>query len=73
MSREGVTIAIPKNREEFDEKTYTLAKDAHVTFDGNNKKLADIKITENGPFVHLRLAFDQKTVQSLTARQPGAR
>ncbi len=68
-----ITIAIPKSREEVDEKTYTLSKDARINYDGNEAKLADIKIGENGPFVQLRLTLDQKTVQSLTARQPGTR
>src|ERR1051325_6237589 len=41
-----VTVAIPKSRTEFDEFTYTLAKDALVTFDGKTATLADIKIGE---------------------------
>ncbi len=68
-----ITIAIPKGRDDADEKTYTLAKDAGITLDGNSTTLADLKIGENGPYVQLRLTLDQKTVRSLTARQPGAR
>jgi hypothetical protein len=68
-----ITIAIPRSRDEADEKTLPVAKDARVTFDGNVAKLADLKPGDNGPFVQLRLTLDQKTVQNVTARQPGSR
>lgn len=69
----AITIAIPKGRDDADEKTLTLAKDARVTLDGNEVKLADLKVGENGPFIQLRLTLDQQRVQSVAARQPGAR
>lgn len=68
-----ITIAIPKSREEVEEKTLPLAKDARVTLDGKATKLADLKPMDNGPFVQLRLTLDQKTVQSVTANQPRSR
>jgi len=68
-----ITIGIPKSRTEFDEKTLPLANDAVVTLDGNAAKLADLKVGDDGPFIQLRLSLDQKTVQNLTARQPGSR
>ena len=69
----AITIAIPKNREEFDEKTFTLIKDGRVNIDGNDAKLADLKVGENGPIIQLRLGLDQKTAQSVISRQPGMR
>ena len=68
-----ITIAIPKSRTEFDEKTLTVVKNARVNIDGTESKLADLKVGENGPMLQLRLALDQKTVQSVIARQPGSR
>jgi hypothetical protein len=68
-----ITVGIPKSRTEVDEKTLPLAKDAVVTLDGNAAKLADLKVGEDGPYIQLRLSLDQKTVQSVTARQPGVR
>jgi hypothetical protein len=68
-----ITVAIPKSREEVEEKTLTLAKDARITLDGNVSKLSDLKPGENGPFVLLRLTLDQKMVQIVTANQPRSR
>jgi hypothetical protein len=68
-----ITIAIPKGRDDADEKTIPLAKDARVTLEGNDAKLADLKVGENGPLIQLRLSLDQKTAQTVSARQPGAR
>jgi hypothetical protein len=64
-----ITIGIPKGRDDFDEKTLTVAKDARVAIDGSESKLGDLKVQGNGPFVHLRLSLDQKTVQVIMARQ----
>lgn len=65
----AITIGIPKNREEFDEKTYILAKDGKVNIDGKAAKLADLKVEENGPFIQLRLALDQRTAQAVIVSQ----
>lgn len=69
----SITIAIPKGRgEEPEEKTFTVAKDARIAIDNNNQALlADLKVTDNGPFVMLRLSLDQKTVQAIMARTTG--
>ena len=64
-----ITIAIPKGRDDADEKTFTLTKDATVLIDGAASKLANLKAGENGPMIQLRLALDQKSVQVVTARQ----
>jgi transcriptional antiterminator Rof (Rho-off) len=68
-----ITIAIPKGRDNPEEKTLTLAKDARVTFNGAETKLGDLKATDNGPLIHLRLTLDQQTVQVVTARPPERR
>ncbi len=61
-----VTIATRVGRgENPEEKTLPVAKDARIVVDGNESKLADIKVSDNGPFVMLRLALDQKSVQSI--------
>ena len=73
VEKGAITIAIPKNRTEFDEKTYILVKGGRVNIDGNNAKLADLKVGEDGPMIQLRLALDQKTAQSVISRQPGSR
>jgi RNA polymerase sigma factor (sigma-70 family) len=55
-----------------EEKTYSIAKDARVTVDGKEVKLADVKVEENMNG-SLRLSLDQKTVQSITAGRPRSR
>ncbi|MBI2809158.1 MAG: hypothetical protein HYX68_29600 [Planctomycetes bacterium] len=72
-AKNTITIGIPKSRTEFDEKTYTLIKGARVMLDGKETKLGDLKVEDNGPFLQLRLTLDQKSVQSVQARQPGSR
>ena len=61
-------IGIPKNREEMDEKTVTLAKDARVIVDGSPATLADLKVGENGPFIQVRLSLDQATAHAVITR-----
>ncbi len=68
-----IVIAIPKSREEVDEKTLTLAKDARVYLDGAETKLGNLKAGDNGLMLQLRLTLDQKTVQVVQARQAGSR
>jgi hypothetical protein len=68
-----ITIAISKGRDDADEKTLPLAKDARVTLDGKETKLGDLKVEENGPIIQLRLTLDQKMVQSVSAHQPRPR
>jgi hypothetical protein len=53
-----------------EEKQLSLAKDVRVVFQGNEAKLTDVKIADNGPFAMLRLSLDQKSVQSLFVSQP---
>lgn len=63
-------IAIPKGRgEEPEQKTFTVAKDARISLDGTETKLADLKVGDPGTALQLRLALDQKTVQVIMARQ----
>lgn len=65
-----VTIATRVGRgENAEEKTLPVAKDARIVLDGNESKLADIKVFDNGPFVMLRLSLDQKSVQSIQSVQ----
>jgi hypothetical protein len=73
VDKGAITIAIPKSRTEFDEMTYILIKGGRVNIDGNDAKLADLKVGDNGPFVQVRLGLDQKTAQSVISRQPGSR
>lgn len=61
-----VTVATRVGRgENPEEKTLPVAKDARIVLDGNESKLADIKVFDNGPFAMLRLSLDQKSVQSI--------
>jgi hypothetical protein len=65
----SIVIAIPKGRgEDPEEKTLTVAKDARITVDGNETKLADLKAGDN-PTVSLHLSLDGKAVRSVTLRQ----
>ena len=64
-----ITIARVSRGENLDSRTLHVAKDARIVIDGVETKLADIKITDTGPFVTLRLSLDQKTVQSIMAGQ----
>jgi hypothetical protein len=68
-----ITIAIQKGRDDAEERTLTLTKDARVTFDGKDSKLADLKPGENGPLINLRLTLDQKMVQVVSAHEPRPR
>jgi hypothetical protein len=64
-----ITIAIPNGRrEDPEEKTFTLAKDARVTLDGSETPLGNLKAGENGPAIELRFSLDLLMVQSVTAR-----
>jgi len=64
-----ITIARVSRGENLDAKTLPVAKDARIVIDGVETKLADIKVTDTGPFATLRLSLDQKTVQSILAGQ----
>ncbi len=64
-----VTIARVSRGENLDAKTLPVAKDARIVIDGIEAKLADIKVSDTGPFATLRLSLDQKTVQSILAGQ----
>ena len=64
-----VTIARVSRGENLDSKTLPVAKDARIVIDGVEAKLADIKVSDTGPFATLRLSLDQKTVQSILAGQ----
>ena len=65
-----VTVATRVGRgENPEEKTLPVAKDARIVLDGNESKLADIKVFDNGPFAMLRLSLDQKSVQSIQTGQ----
>ncbi len=72
--KRAITIAFPRGRGEAEEeKTLTVAKDAHINIDGKDAKLADLKVGDSGPMLQLRLTLDQQRVQAVFARQPGAR
>lgn len=58
-----IIIAVPRGRDNPEEKTLTLAKDARIVIDGVEVKLASLKVESDGPVVRLRLSLDQKTVQ----------
>jgi len=64
-----ITIARVSRGENLDAKTFPVAKDARIVIDGIEAKLADLKVSESGPFATLRLSLDQKTVQSILAGQ----
>lgn len=70
----SLTIAIPRGRGDApDEKTLPVAKDARISIEGKESRLGDLKATDDGPFIQLRLSLDQKTIQSVVARQPQSR
>lgn len=67
-----VTFATRVGRgENPEQKTLPVAKDARIVIDGNEGKLADIKVAENGPFATLRLSLDQKAIQGIMAGAAG--
>jgi hypothetical protein len=68
-----ITIAIPKSREEVDEKTFPLTKDARIFIDAAESTLGNLKASDNGPLIQLRLSLDQKSVQVVLARQATSR
>ena len=70
----NITIAIPKGRgEDPEEKTLKLAKKVRTIIDGRDAKLADLKITDDGPQVQLRMSLDQKSVQAIMTSTGGGR
>jgi hypothetical protein len=68
-----VTILIPKGRDDPEERTVPVAEGARVVIDGKEAKLADLKATDDGPFVQVRLSLDQKAAQLITAQQGRSR
>jgi hypothetical protein len=64
-----IVIAIPQGRDNPQEKSLTVAKDARIAIDGSEAKLKDLKVSDNGPVIQLRLSLDQKTVLVITARR----
>jgi hypothetical protein len=52
-----------------EEKTLDVAADARIVVDNQSATLGDVKPSDNGPFVNLRLSLDQKTVQVITVNQ----
>ncbi|HKB39834.1 MAG TPA: sigma-70 family RNA polymerase sigma factor [Gemmataceae bacterium] len=69
-----ITVDVQVARgENPEEKTFTLAKNVRVQIEGNEGKLADIKVGDDAPFAMLRLSLDQKTVQSITVSRPRGR
>jgi len=70
----NITIAIPRGRgEDPEEKSLNLAKNIRTIIDGREANLADLKITEDGPAVQLRMSLDQKTVQAIMTSTGGGR
>ena len=68
--KQTITIAIPTGRREPpEEKTFSLAKDARIVHDGNPTTLANLRATDNGPMIQLRLSLDQSMVQSVVSQQ----
>ncbi len=62
-----VTLATFVRRgDNSEEKTYTVAKDARIMFEGNVVKLADVKLDGDGAPAQLQLTLDQKDVQNIT-------
>lgn len=68
-----VTLVIGGRGDDPQEKTWPVAKNARIVFDGNEAKLADIKLGDTGLFAMLRLSLDQKTVQGIVAGPPRPR
>jgi small nuclear ribonucleoprotein (snRNP)-like protein len=68
-----VTLVIGGRGDDRPEKTWPVAKKARITLEGNQVKLADIKLGDDGLFAMLRLSLDQKTVQGIVAGPPRPR
>lgn len=64
-----LVLAIPKGRDDAEEKSLLVAKDARIAIDGAEAKLANLKVGEGGSLIQVRLSLDQKTVQAIIARQ----
>ena len=67
-----ITISIPKGRDDAEELTRNVAKDARISAEGGEVKLSSLKPGDD-VFVNLRLSLDQKTVQSIQAGRRGSR
>ena len=48
-----------------EEKTFDVAAEAHITLDGKESKLGDLKADDNGPPVGMKLSLDQKVVRTI--------
>jgi hypothetical protein len=68
-----ITIAIPRGRDDAEEKTVSVARDARITLDGAEVKLADLKAGDSPLHVQLRLTLDQKAAQAVQVGQAGRR
>ena len=64
-----LVIAIFKSREDVEEKSFTLAKDARVFLDGTETKLGNLNVGDGRTMVQVRLGLDQKTALLVQARQ----
>jgi len=65
-----IKIAIPRSRTETEEKEYTVGKDARIFSEGKPAKLDDLKASDDGPYLMMRLSLDQKTVEFIQVQQP---
>ena len=63
-----IVISIPRGRADAEEKTLTVAKDAHINIDGKSARLADLKAGDNQTVV-VRFSLDQQTVQAIVSQQ----
>jgi hypothetical protein len=69
-----ITVSLPRGRGDApEEKTLAVSEDARINIDGKEAKLASLVPGENGPILQIRMSLDQKSVQSIIARQPGGR
>jgi hypothetical protein len=64
-----IILAIPRGRDDAEEKTFTLPKDVRVMIDGHAAKLSDVKVGDNPAGLQLRMTLDQKAVQAVIVWQ----
>ena len=63
-----IVISLPKGRNDTEEKSLNVAKDAQVIVDGRAAAFADLK-PDDSTMVTVRFSLDQQTVQSISSHK----
>ena len=68
-----LVLAIPRGRDDAEEKTVTVAKGARIIIDGVESTLGNLKVGDEGPIVQVRFGLDGSTAWTIFARRGGGR